>query len=255
VVPRSDAAETVTKTLQPAVRYSLDDITELPPVVFHPPQQVPLGERQREVYRQMQTHAAAMLKEGTITAANSGIVFSKLLQVSLGWVYDAKGEVVELDGQERIKALIDVINSAERKVLVFSPFKATCAGISKALEKAKIDYAQVTGDTPGSQRSQIFGDFQQTTKYKVINAHPDCMAHGLTLTAADTVVWFGPVPKLETYEQANARITRVGQAHKQQVIRLVGTPVEKMVYKRLAGRQDLQTNVLDLLAELTAGEE
>ena len=79
------------------------------------------------------------------------------------------------------------------------------------------------------------------------------MSHGLTLTAADTVVWFGPVTKLETFEQANARITRVGQAHKQQIIKLVGTPAERMVYRRLEAKQELQASVLDLLAELTRG--
>ena len=81
------------------------------------------------------------------------------------------------------------------------------------------------------------------------------MSHGLTLTAADTIVWFAPVTKLETYEQANARITRVGQAHKQQVIKLVGTPVERMVYQRLANKHELQENILDLLAELTGNGE
>jgi len=57
---------------------------------------------------------------------------------------------------------------------------------------------------------------------------------------------------LETYEQANARITRVGQAHKQQIVKLVGTPAERMVYRRLADRHELQENILDLLAELTS---
>ena len=77
------------------------------------------------------------------------------------------------------------------------------------------------------------------------------MSHGLTLTAADTIVWFGPMTKLETYEQANARITRVGQTHKQQIIKLVGTPAERMLYRRLQDKHELQDNILDLLAEIT----
>ena len=87
----------------------------------------------------------------------------------------------------------------------------------------------------------------------MLNAHPECMSHGLTLTAADTIVWFGPVTKLETYEQANARITRVGQTHKQQVIKLVGTHAERALYQRLAGKQALQDNILELLADITKG--
>jgi len=178
----------------------------------------------------------------------------ELLQASIGWIYDNDHNAVALDNQQRIDALIDLINAAERKVIVFSPFKSATAGVAEALRKEKIEFASVTGDTSSSERNEIFSAFQGTAKYKVLNAHPECMSHGLTLTAADTIIWFGPITKLETYEQANARITRVGQAHKQQVIRMIGTPAERLLYRRLAAKEDLQNNVLDLIAELTKGD-
>lgn len=260
-VPRKDAHETVAQVLQPAVRFSLDEIVELPPLIEREIV-VPIGKRQKAVYDAMRDHAAALLKDGTITAANGGVVFSKMLQASVGWVY-GEGEKArqifpmyeEHETNPRIAALLDIIESAERKVIVFSPFKSATRGISEALKKAGVDFAEVTGDTPQGERTKIFSAFQAGEKYRVLNAHPECMSHGLTLTAADTIVWFGPVTKLETYEQANARITRVGQAHKQQVIKLVGTPVERMVYQRLANKHELQENILDLLAELTGGGE
>jgi SNF2 family DNA or RNA helicase len=254
-VPRKDAHEEVAKLLQPAVRYTLDEIVELPPVIVREID-VPVGVRQRKVYDALRDHASALLKEGTITAANGGVVFTKMLQASIGWVYsDDDRKIIPLDNQTRITALLDIIASADRKVIVFSPFKSATSGISEALKKEKIEFAEVTGDTPHKQRSEIFTAFQGTDKYKVLNAHPECMAHGLTLTAADTIVWFGPVTKLETYEQANARITRVGQAHKQQIIKLVGTPAERMVYRRLEAKHELQENILDLLAELAGKGE
>ena len=137
---------------------------------------------------------------------------------------------------------------------MFSPFKSATSGISAALKKEKIEFAEVTGDTSPKQRAEIFTHFQGTDKYRVLNAHPECMSHGLTLTAADTIVWFGPVTKLETYDQANARIRRVGQVHKQQVIKLVGTTAERMLYNRLDAKHDMQESVLELLAELTKEE-
>ena len=103
-----------------------------------------------------------------------------------------------------------------------------------------------------SQRSEIFNLFQRSAKYKVLNAHPVCMAHGLTLTAADTIVWFAPISSNETFEQANARIRRVGQTHKQQVLMLSGTVAERRTYQRLRQKQALQDSVLDILAEITA---
>lgn len=249
-VARNDAAETVAKLLQPSVRFSLDDVTELPPVIERQIE-VEMGPRQRATYDAIRDYASAMLREGTITASNAGVVFSKMLQVSCGWVYSDKDrQVIPLDNGLRIQALMDIIESCERKLIVFSPFKSATHGIAEALAKEKIDYATVTGDTPQKERTEIFNNFQHTTKTRVINAHPECMSHGLTLTAADTIVWFGPVTKLETFDQANARITRVGQMHKQQILKLVSSPAERKVYARLEGKHDLQEGVLDMIAEL-----
>jgi SNF2 family DNA or RNA helicase len=254
-VPRNDAAETVSMLLQPSIRISLDEIVELPPVIIRD-QLVPMGVRQQKTYDALKEHASALLKEGTITAANGGVVFSKMLQASLGWVYaDRDREIIALDNQGRLDALLDLVESADRKVIIFSPFKSATAGIATLLEKEKIDFATVTGDTSQRDRADIFQAFQNTSKYRVLNAHPECMSHGLTLTAADTIIWFGPVTKLETYEQANARITRVGQLHKQQIIRMVGTPAERALYKRLEGKQTMQDNILDIIKELTTGDQ
>jgi SNF2 family DNA or RNA helicase len=255
-VPRSDAKDTVAALLQPSVRFKLDDIVELPPVVERD-LVVGMGHRQAQVYDALKEHAAALLREGTITAANGGVLFSKLLQCSLGWIYSDKDrEIIALDNTKRVDALLDLVESADNKMIIFSPFKSAAHGIADALQKEGIDFATITGDTPLGERTKIFNLFQGTDKYRVLNAHPECMSHGITLTAADTIVWFGPVTKLETYEQANARITRVGQTRRQQIIRMVATPVERLLYRRLAMKQDLQDSVLDILASITeAGDQ
>ena len=255
-VPKRGAADTVAKVLQPSVRFTLDEITELPPI-YEREVEIEMGERQRKTYAMLKEHAAALLKEGTITAVNGGVLFSKLLQTSIGWVYGDDGKTYELDNHRRIAALLDIITGkvdslrTDAKVLVFSPFISAMHGISAELKKAKIDFAEVSGDTTSAERGEIFQAFQHTAKFKVLNAHPQCMSHGLTLTAADTVIWFGPTTKLETYEQANARIRRVGQTRKQQIIRLLASPVERLTYSRLMQRRDLQDTILDIIAELT----
>ena len=78
---------------------------------------------------------------------------------------------------------------------------------------------------------------------------PAFLAHGITLTAADTVVWFGPITSLEIYDQANHRIRRVGQKHKQQIIHLQSTAVERRIYKLLQNKQDVQKKFLQLFAD------
>lgn len=248
-VERKDAAEAVTRILQPSVCFSLDDVVELPEVV----ERVTLveqGPRQKAAYKELQRHAAALLKEGTITAANGAVVMNKLMQVSCGHVYTNDGKVADLDNHERMEALLDIIDGTERKVIVFASYKHAVAGIAKVLEREKIDFAVVTGDTPPNQRADIFTKFQHTNRPKVLLAHPQCMSHGLTLTAADTIAWFNPTMSLEQFEQANARFRRVGQKHKQQIFMLQGTSVEKLTYERLRHMRDAQEDVLSLLAEI-----
>jgi SNF2 family DNA or RNA helicase len=244
-VAKADAIERAFAALQPAVRFALDDVVELPPLIERYVD-VAMGSKQEKIYRALMTQCYAAVQNHEITAANAGAVMMKLLQVSTGWVYSKTRDVVTLDNGNRILALMDAIESTDRKVLVFAPFKHALGGISDALTSEGYDHAVIDGDTPATQRSQIFSAFQNTDKYRVILAHPQCLAHGITLTAADTVIWFAPVMSLEIYEQANHRIRRVGQAHKQLVLHLQSTPVEKKIYKMLQGKQKIQDQLLKL---------
>lgn len=252
-VPRNDASTTVAKLLQPAVCFSLDDVTELPPLVEREVQVVQ-GPRQRAAYKELQDHASVLLREGKITAANGGIVLNKMLQVSCGAVYMDDRKVAFLDNDARVAALLDLIDSTDRKVIVFSAYKHVQKLITDVFDHAKLRHALVNGDVPPGKRGEIFNGFQNSDKYEVLNAHPECMAHGLTLTAADTIIWFGPIPSLEIYEQANMRIRRVGQTAKQQVIKLWGTPAERTIYARLDQRRDVQEGILELLSDITKGQ-
>lgn len=246
--PKQDAVDQAFAVLQPAVRYTLSDVVELPDCVERTVD-VELGSKQAKVYKQLLEHCHAAIANKEITAANAGAVMSKLLQVSTGWVYSADKGVVPLDNDKRIEALMDIIADTDKKLLVFVPFKHALEGISSALTREVIEHAVVSGDTPASDRAQIFNLFQNTQKYRVLAAHPQCLAHGITLTAATTIVWFAPVMDLEIFEQANRRIRRVGQKLKQQIIMLQSTPVEKKIYGMLQRKQKVQSQLLELFEE------
>lgn len=248
--PKPDAIDRAYSVMQPAVRFTIDEVQELPPCVARFID-VALGKQQEKVYKAIVNHCQAAAANGElITAANAGAAMNKLLQISLGWVYaTSTGNAIPLDNKLRIEALLDAIESTDRKVLVFVPFKHALAGISDALTKEKIDHAVVSGDTSDGERNRIFHLFQNTDKYKVLEAHPQCLAHGITLTAADTIVWFGPPLSNEIYDQANHRIKRVGQKHKQQIIHLQSTAVERKVYKMLRSQADIQANFLKMFAD------
>ena len=247
-VPKKEAADVVFNALQPAVRFSLDDVVELPEVIERTID-IDMGPKQAKVYKELRTAAYAMVQNKEITAANAGTVLNKLLQVSLGYVYSKDKGIVSLDNDLRLNAIVDIVASTPEKVLVFVPFTHALNGIAARLEAEGIEHRIVDGSTPRGKREETFSLFQNTGSVKVIVAHPGTVSHGLTLTAATTVVWAGPVTSLETFDQANARIRRVGQKKKQQIIMLQSTPAEKKIYAKLRQKQRVQEGILDLFAE------
>lgn len=248
--PKADAVDTAFRWMQPAVRYALDDVVELPPLIERTVD-VALSIQQKKVYESVRRECAAMVAAHQITAANAGAALNKLLQIAGGWVYTKAPDFVRLDGAPRIVALYELIQAAENKVIVFVPYRHMIEGLSKvfAMKGIDIDHEIVHGDTV--DREAVFTKFQHTDKPKVLLAHPGCISHGLTLTAADTTIWYLPIASLETYDQANARIRRVGQAHKQQVIHLCGTPAERRLYRLLQTKQTAQNRLLDLFEDAT----
>lgn len=249
-VPKADSIDRAFAVMTPAVRFTLDDILELPEEVEQFVD-VDLGPNQQKIYKALADTCFAMAQSNQITAANAGALLVKLMQVSTGWVYDEKRNVVTLDGTARVQAMLDAVDASDRKVIIFTPFKHTLAGLSQALDKHGIDHANVSGDTSAHTRGEIFNAFQNSTKYKAIVAHPATMAHGLTLTAANTIVWFAPITSLEIFEQAKARIRRVGQTSKQLYLHFQGTPVERKLYAMLRKRQVVQDSFLELFEEAT----
>ena len=250
-VPKREAVDIVHALMQPAVRFTLDDVVELPDLVERQVD-VDLGKEQKRIYTALEQNASVGVAGGTITAVHAGAVLIKLLQVSCGWVYREDRSVVALDNKARLEALVEFIEAATHKVIVFVPFKHALAGIEKHLATTKLDVAPpISGDTSAGERSRIFGVFQNTDKYRVIIAHPQCMSHGVTLTAADTIIWFSPTSDLEIFDQANARIRRYGQRHKQQIIMFQTTKVEQHLYRRLRAKQKTQNLLLELFASNT----
>lgn len=248
--PKPNAVDTAFGWMQPSCRYSLEDVVELPPLI-HRTLDVGLSAEQEQTYKRVATAMAAMVKDKQITAVNAGAAMNKLLQICGGWVYTKNPEFVRVDPSPRMVALADLIRSCDEKVIVAIPYRHMIEGISKILNMKGVDieHCVVHGDTP--DRENLFTLFQKTDKFKTMLVHPQCVSHGLTLTAASMVIWYLPIPSLDTYDQLNARVTRIGQTHKQQIVHLQGAPVEKKLYRMLREHQKIQSMFLDLVENAT----
>ena len=126
--------------------------------------------------------------------------------------------------------------------------------ISTFLAHHNINSAQIHGDVSVSKRTEIFKQFQDTTKpngLKVLVIQPQAAAHGVTLTAADTVVFWGPVMSTETYIQCCARSDRKGQdSDKVTVVHIQGSEIERKMFKRLAERVEDNNLLVKMYEEL-----
>jgi hypothetical protein len=74
----------------------------------------------------------------------------------------------------------------------------------------------------------------------------------IDLSAANTIVWYGPTDRVEDYQQANQRIAGPRQRRGMLIVRLASTSIERTIYQRLDNKQSLQGIILDLVKEGSA---
>jgi SNF2 family DNA or RNA helicase len=247
MVARPNSPEIVAKVLTPAIRYDLADCVDLPEVVYQT-RKVTLSDDQKKAYKAMLKHLVVEAEQGAITAANEAVKAQKLVQIACGVAYDENGAPVELDCKPRISELLDCMEQIDGKAIIFVPLTGVLNMLAKQLGK-KYNVAVVNGAVSLQQRSDIFREFQHGKGIDILLAHPATMAHGLTLTSAKAIIWYGPITSNEQYTQANARTERIGKKHTTMVIHFEATELEQRMFNRLRNKQKLQGVLLDILGE------
>lgn len=244
---RPEANDVIYQMMQPAIRFSLDDCTDLPEQMFIT-REVELTPEQKKAYKDMLSKLATEYAGGQILAVNEAIKANKLIQIACGVAYGTDGTEVVIPSKPRMDVLKEIIEESEGKVIVFVPLTGALESVATELRK---DWSVevVHGGTSKSQRDQIFSDFQRGFDPRVLVANAATMSHGLTLTAATTIVWYAPVHSNEIYEQACARVRRPGQTKTTVIVHIAGSDVERRVYKRLQDKQSMQGLLLDMMKE------
>ena len=183
-------------------------------------------------------------------SVNAAAGVNKLLQISAGAAYTDNAEVVDFDCKPRLNVLMEVLEETNRKVLIFAAYRHSIDTITEFLQKNNIECAQIHGDVSPTKRTAIFKQFQTEKNPRVLVIQPQAASHGVTLTAADTVVFWGPVMSVETYLQCCARTDRVGQtSDKVTVVHIQGSDIERRMFKNLASRVDTHAALVKLYEE------
>jgi SNF2 family DNA or RNA helicase len=244
-VPKHNATQQVHDALQPAIRFTKKDCLDLPEVVYQT-RDVPLSPQTLKYYNALKKQLLIEAAGEQISAVNAAASLNKLLQISGGAVYTDKRQVVEFDIRPRLSALEEVLDETLNKVVVFVPFIHTIEVIKEHLNGNHISCEVIQGSVSLSERTHIIQRFQNDPEPRVLIIQPQSAAHGITLTAADTVVFWSPVMSVETYLQCIARIDRVGQRNTMTVVHLQGSDVERRMYSMLQGKVDSHQKLVDL---------
>jgi len=244
-VPRPGSQDIVHRILQPAIRFEKKDCLDLPEVT-HIEREAPLTSQQAKYYVQLKNQMLIEADGEEVSAVNAAAKINKLLQISGGAVYTDEGSVLEFDISNRLNVVLEVIEEASNKVLVFIPFTHTIELLRAKLEKEGISCDVINGKVPVNRRSEIVTRFQTERDPHVLLIQPQAASHGLTLTAADTIIWYAPVTSVETYLQANARINRPGQKNAMTIVHIKGSEVESRLYSMLQSNIDNHERIIDL---------
>jgi SNF2 family DNA or RNA helicase len=244
-VPKPQAQDIVHSILQPAIRFEKKDCLDLPEVT-HIEREAPLTPQQEKYYKQLKSQMLFEAQGEEVSAVNAAVKVNKLLQISGGAVYTDDGQVLEFDVSNRLNVVLEVIEEASNKVLVFVPFTHTIELLRARLEKEGITCDVINGKVPVNKRSDIVNRFQTNKDPHVLLIQPQAASHGLTLTAADTIIWYAPVTSVETYLQANARINRPGQKNAMTIVHVRGSEVESRLYSMLQSNIDNHEKIIDL---------
>jgi len=247
--PRPGATDLVFNALQPAIRFTKEQCLDLPEMTYVT-REVEMTPQQTKYYKLLKKEMMAVSDGESITAVNAAVNMNKLLQIACGAVYTDSGDTIGFDISNRYKVLREVIDESSQKVIIFAPFRHVIDLLRERLTADKITNEVIRGDVSAGKRTEIFARFQDSPELRVLVIQPQAAAHGVTLTAANTIVWWGPTSSLETYAQANARIHRSGQKHPCTVVQLQGSDVERVVYRMLGGRLDVHSKMIDLYREV-----
>lgn len=247
-VPKPEAPNIVAMCAQPAIRFTRDQCLDLPDTTYIT-LETPLSADQQSYYDRMRKEAMVECEQGTVTAANAAVLLNKLLQISAGAVKTVDGSVIEIGCDERINALMELFEETpQKKMVVFATYRASIELLLKEMTKRGVRCAAIHGDVSQTVRASLIDRFQRGDLQMLI-LQPQSSAHGITLTAASTIVWFSLIPSNELHQQGNARIVRAGQTRKTFIYYFVSTKAERHIARILQTKGDMSREVLKLFAD------
>ena len=254
VVQYRDLDELIKKEHSIAYRVTKEEALDLPEQTFEN-RYVTLSKKERDLYDRLRKDSVAELSNGgKITATTVLTKLLRLQQFTGGFLMEDGAGKPQLVSSGKLDALSDIIHDyvieGKKKLVIFARFlpeiheiEALC---QKMLGKAGMKAVSIYGEIKKEDRGDIVRQFQTDPKTMLFIGQIDTAGTGITLTAADTCVFYSVNFNYATYSQSLSRIHRIGQHHPCTYIHLVAEKtVDEAILNSLAKKEDLAKTVVD----------
>lgn len=233
-----------------AYRCRKEEALELPDEVYVDVP-VKLEKKTMELYSQLEEQTFFEVGGGDAVKADITLTFMlRGAQITSGFVKTVKGDTVQVSNA-KLSVLedlcSDLLEDPEKKIVIFTRFQPETIAIRDMLKKHKHNSYILDGSTPAKERGKLIDDFQSDNlKTRVFIINISAGGVGITLTRADTAIYYSQTFSYIDFEQSRARIYRHGQKKKVTYYSLIaeGT-VDETIYKAVRAKESVSAKIVD----------
>ncbi len=224
-----------------------DDCLDLPDKVYIR-REVDLTDEQSKAYATMKSAALASLKGKMATAPHVLTQMMRLHQITCGHLRNDDGTITEIKNN-RLKELINLLDEVEGKVIIWANYVYDIENLVKVIsdEFGADSIVQYYGAIPAEQRQQNIEKFQDpNSKARFFIGNPQTGGYGITLTCANTVVYYSNGYDLEKRLQSEDRAHRIGQNKSVTYIDFIAPKtVDEKIVKALRSKMNIANTIMD----------
>tara|TARA_R110000796_G_scaffold75739_4_gene169753 strand:+ start:12084 stop:13532 length:1449 start_codon:yes stop_codon:yes gene_type:complete len=224
------------------------DCLDLPPKVYVR-REIELTPEQSKLYKQMKKLALAKLDNGELATTASVLTqIMRLQQICCGHLMPDEG-VMQLIKNNRLSEMMNVAEELQGKAIIWATYTHDIIHIAASLRErfGEDSVATYYGATPQDERQEIVNTFQDpSSPLRFFVGQPRTGGYGITLTAANTVVYYSNSYDLEIRLQSEDRAHRIGQTNKVTYIDLVApNTIDEKILQALRSKVDIAGQVLN----------
>jgi len=222
-----------------------EDCLDLPPKNFIK-RHISLTPDQKKVYEQMKKHAIAMLNKKVTTTVSVLTQLMRLHQITCGYVTADDGSIQEVESN-RMNELMSILEETEGKVIIWANYQFSVGDIIEKITKkfGKESYVHYYGLTPQEVRQENIKRFQNDPECRFIIGTPQTGGYGITLTQANTVIYYSNGYDLEKRLQSEDRAHRIGQKKAVTYIDIIAEDtIDEKIVEALRKKIDIASEVL-----------